>query len=653
MHGVGDPIPGDTLSLFARSLADPHQPLQETVQTVWLSEKSNDTDHVQTFPAHQRKLQFENQNIELCEAFWGDLSRVRRGWIGVIRGIFQILFGLRYVAYVGADQPGPAAYWLKRLGLVSSKILHGPVLAVTFFLTLLVIAVCGTQLLWPDSYKAPIWTQVVLLSCSGFAICAAEIGNRLTRSRVVERFWFWVNVTTMFVTGLLLLKLFYLDNHFSHAFHDCPAHPGLLGYCRILLVLLGMLWFLEIQVIVSMAICWFVAITHPRSYRPALHVAFLLPALAVGIWGQMLPLLWVSAKEGVDRVAGVPEFAKVFDDALPFLGVQLLMMVIIGVATSIVLARYFLWRKKITKAKFQAGHRGPRLIVNTSLQLVLAFCTAVGVAIVSVLCVLQFAEQSYTDYWLGRLMADVNRYAVSVLVPMGGLIVLLVPRLRPAFDMMLDVVNHFYFRSTNVQDALDDDDEFDIAETTFENGTLFFSRRDNLHQRLKRILFHYRDQFEHQPELIIISHSQGTMVAIEVLNDEEVAWINNSFKSVTLVTMGCPLQHMYQHYFGHCYPQLDQPYWSSLRRRIDRWVNICRVDDFVGVDLSFPESQPVIDPSILDGDRPFFSPTHYSNHAVGPRGHTSYWSDREVLQILSRHLFDHECQHEESRTKAA
>ena len=645
MHGVGDPNPGDTLNLFARSLADPHQPLQENDEKVWLCEKSGDANFVQTFPAHQRTLKFDDQNIELSEVFWGDLSRVRRGWVGVIRGIFQILFGLRYVAYIAADQPGPAAYWLKRLGLISSKILHGPVLAITFFLSMLVVAVCGTQLLWPESYKTDLWTQVVLISCCVFALVFALIGNRITRSRVIERFWFWVNITTAFVGGLLLLRAYYLDIHFAHVFHECPDHPGLLWYCRTLLVLLGMLWFIEIQVIVAMAICWFVALGHPRSYRPALHVAFLLPALAVGIWGQALPLLWVSAKEGVSRVASVPEFSKVFDDALPFLGVQLLMMAIFGVALAAVLARYFYWRKGITKQKFKDGQRAPRLIVNASLQIVLAICTAAGVAMVSALCVLQLMQEDYTKYWLGMLMVDVNRYAVSVLVPMGGLIVLLVPHLRPGFDMLLDVVNHFYFRSTKVQDALDDDDEFDIAETTFENGALFFSRRDSLHLRMKRILAYYRDSCSHHPELIIISHSQGTMVAIEVLNDEEVAWLNNSFSSVTLVTMGSPLKHMYQHYFGHCYPKLDQPFWSSLRRRIDRWVNICRVDDFVGVDLDFPDQGE----KQQGASAAIFTPTLYSNHAVGPRGHTSYWSDREVLRILSRHLFGQDRKRESHR----
>ena len=126
VHGIGDPEPGKTLGILSRSMADQERPYVESPRTTWLLEKSNlsgqasgDSD-VKTFPVHQANVYFENRHIELCEAFWGDLSRVNRGWLGVLRGIFQIIFGLRYVAYVAGDQSGKAAFWLKRLGLMSS-----------------------------------------------------------------------------------------------------------------------------------------------------------------------------------------------------------------------------------------------------------------------------------------------------------------------------------------------------------------------------------------------------------------------------------------------------------------------------------------------------------------------------------------------------
>ena len=124
-----------------------------------------------------------------------------------------------------------------------------------------------------------------------------------------------------------------------------------------------------------------------------------------------------------------------------------------------------------------------------------------------------FADQRQGNHQLSGLadsLAMVNGYAISVMVPLASLFVFFLAHLRSGFDMILDVVNHFYFRATNVSDVFDDDDEFDIAETTFENGKLFFSRREALHDRLRRILAHYRNKYNHQPELVVISHSQGT-----------------------------------------------------------------------------------------------------------------------------------------------
>lgn len=153
VHGVGDPEPGETLTRFARSICDEAKPLEDHQEVVWLPEKSPDSNYIKTFAAHHRRVQFKDELLQMVEVFWGDLSRVRKGLIGAVQGLFQILFGLRYVAYVAADQIGKPSGWLKHLGLISSRILHGPVLAVTFFLAILTAAVLGTELMWHESYK--------------------------------------------------------------------------------------------------------------------------------------------------------------------------------------------------------------------------------------------------------------------------------------------------------------------------------------------------------------------------------------------------------------------------------------------------------------------------------------------------------------------
>jgi hypothetical protein len=646
VHGVGDPQPGETLSLFTRSIAEEDRPLYEAQQTLWLNEKpdlSESVTQVKTFPAHVRRLQFNNGSVELVEGFWGDLSQVRRGPIGVIFGMFQILFGLRYVAYVAADQPGLAAHWLKKLGLISSRILHGPVMAVTFYLCILTVAVVGTQVMWPQSYTGMLWTQVVLAGCAGIAMLASQVGNKITRSRIIKRFWFWVNITTMFVTGLMAIKYMTIDWHSTVTQYSGAVHPGLILYCRVLFVLLGLLWFVETLVVVAMAGCWLVAQFHPRANRRALHVAFLLPALAVGIWGQCMPLLWLAAKEGIVKLIKLEKFEVLFDEAIPMLGVQFLMALVMTAVTLGLLIHYLRRRSVMDTEKFNQGQRVPRLLVHPVVQITLGICTMIGVSLVMWISIIENSGKSWDADWLGHLMGTANKYAIAVLMPLGGLILFLLPKMRGVFDIILDVVNHFYFRATQIKDALDDDDEFDIRESTFEDGTLYFSRRDQILQRIKRILAHYRDEYSHRPDLVMVAHSQGTMDVIETLNDPELDWLRNSFGKVTMVTMGSPVSHLYQHYFGHFYPRFSDRFWSTLHHHVDRWVNIFRVDDFVGLDIDFGHL-PQTHRDCISMNRDSESSqcklhfAHCSNHPVGARGHVKYWADVEVLQILKNEL---------------
>jgi hypothetical protein len=412
----------------------------------------------------------------------------------------------------------------------------------------------------------------------------------------------------------------------------------MIWFCRVLVVLLGLIWFVESIVVAAMGVCWFGAWAHPRVYKPAINLGFLLPALTVGIWGQALPMSWVLARQGISKTKRIPEFVTAFDEALPLLGVQFLMMVIMAVGTCTVLFRYFSWRGANNISSYKRGSRPPRLIVNSLLQWLLAGCTMVGVSLVFLLVNMNMLGIEYLQTPFGLALVEVNKYAVMLMVPLAGLAIVVLPYLRPGFDILLDVVNHFYFRATKLKDALDDDDEFDIKETTFASGSLFFSRRDMIHCRIKKILVYYRERLRHRPELVIISHSQGTMVAVEILNDPEMAWLSSSFSKTSLVTMGSPLTYIYQHYFGHLYPSLNEPFWDELRQRVDRWLNLFRIDDFVGQEVDFPVQTITKTPQSWMADFGASMPES-SAHPLGCRGHVNYWDDEEALKVLRRELF--------------
>ena len=456
-------------------------------------------------------------------------------------------------------------------------------------------------------------------------------------------------VSGLFMNGLMMVNL-YMDN-------EC----ALLTYCRILVVLLGAQWITLVIVLAGMFVCWGLAQFNSKNYRPALNVALVLPAIAIGFWGQMLPIVWMTGSKTLnnaipvavsdsnkmqpltmattkDSIGGnsstnplsskiLPErFDLLFDEAVPLLGVQFLMALILGVMLIANLARYIRWSKKMTVDDFIGGRRAPRLIVSDSIQLLVGNFALIGVALVFYLAWHELNGQSYRETWLGTVLAEANKYAMGALVPIGGILVLSIHYLRPALDIILDVVNHFYFRpATDPDENENKNEDFDIVEVSFDSEQLYFSRRDAIHRRLKRILEYYRSTIEGRPALTVISHSQGSMVAIEVFNDNELAWVNEKFSQVNFITMGSPFHHIYQNYFGHLYPSIDNRFWDNLRSRVGRWLNIFRIDDYVGTDIEFPETLR----EVHRGD--------YSNHAVEQKGHQLYWCDRQVLSIMREH----------------
>lgn len=654
VHGVGDPQPGETLSLFARSVAESQYPLTEHQEILWLADEPDEdrVRDVQTFPCHTRHLEFGDNRSTLSEIYWGDLSRVKRGLIGIMSGMVSIIFGLRYVAFVASEQSGWAARGLQTLGLICSRMLHGPVLAVNFVLAMLILTVAVTESLWPGSSQVAGWANVLIFGCVLVCLLASFLGWRLTRNSVCHRFWYWVMISALFLDGLMLINLF---------IHE--PFP-LVHYCNIMVTMLGAQWISLVVALLVMVAFWLLAIMQKGTYRPALHVAMILPALAVGLWGQVLPMLWVAGSSfllpqstenalisqystrfesqqmgplpsgyTLDQAEAVnaaessvilrDQLAEMFDRAVPLLGVQFVMTLFLGAVLILQLARFMQWAEKTTLEDFHEGRRGPRLIVNGAVQFLLIKCATIGMILVMYIGILEILGNDHRENWLCQYMVEANKYAVGFLVPIAGVLFLSVHYLRPGLDIVLDIVNHFYFRSATSDDRKQNEGEdFDIDEVTFNGGEFYFSRRDTIHRRMKRILDYYRRTLTGKPALTIVSHSQGTMIAIEVLNDEELDWVTQKFSRVNFITMGSPFHHIYQQYFSHFYPPLDAPMWERLRGRVSRWLNIFRIDDYVGTDIDFPRSLP----QVTSG--------RYSNHAVQRRGHSYYWRDRQVLDVI-------------------
>lgn len=702
VHGVGDPTPGETISLLARSTCSAARPMIETHEILWLHEDSDRGRFTTAFPVHLRSSQSVKNRTVFAEVFWGDLSQLRRGIIGLFRGLLDLVFGLRYVAFVAADQPGRAAYLLQWMGLVTARALHGPLLAVNLVLALVMLAMAGTERLWPESSDKAAWSSILVFIIVASTLIAAVTVWRIATNRIQERFWFWVIITAGYLGVVLVLNhlptlggnvnnlddvasIFQSDDSRPFDISKLPRDPDgkpivesladpqtlqpidlvsgdsqaedaqingsiiaaesrapknvhpvrrvgvdpsrqMNWYARLLIVTMGMLWFSLMLMLILMSAAWFVARLNPRVNRRGLDVAMLLPLVAIGGWGQFLPLVWLSGQSALSRFGSIKQFEDLFAEAVPLLGIQCMMCVFMGLVQLLVLIYYAIWRPRNDVENYSANATPPRLIVNFWVQVTTAICAAIAIALIIVLGWVKFRATGGEDTWLQQTVLKANKYAFAALVPMTGLFFVAFRYLGYALDVVLDVVNHFHFRRTSdLEEGMKFEDEFEESGMSLDSGRLYFSKRALIHSRMVQILDHFRHPAsQNRPILTVTSHSQGTMIAIEVLNSPKLSWLRDAFSEIRLVTMGSPFTHIYQHYFSHNYPALDQPYWSNLRQRVDYWYNIFRVDDFVGTSIDFPESLR---------STPGFE---CYNFPIKRCGHNNYWSDKQVIDLLRK-----------------
>jgi hypothetical protein len=138
-------------------------------------------------------------------------------------------------------------------------------------------------------------------------------------------------------------------------------------------------------------------------------------------------------------------------------------------------------------------------------------------------------------------------------------------------------------------------------------------RRARIQERLKLVL---KTFVQHQgyDGVIFLAHSQGSIVAYDYLRDNGPVYPELGNAAPALLTFGSPLGTIYQKYF-HEYAA-SHPVPHGIAARLKCWINLYRVDDYIG--------GRVIAPSGLRVD----------NHVMGPGGHTGYWTEPAVAEAL-------------------
>ena len=313
-----------------------------------------------------------------------------------------------------------------------------------------------------------------------------------------------------------------------------------------------------------------------------------------GLWAVVVTLLAFSLVERalrlLDTVSSASPKSPVGDQTAHIyrmLAVQLsLWATVLCIAAAVTVIRWWLARNRSRVML-------PRLIVSPAITSVIlaALGTSVTYFVLS-LSGLIWSVPPTRRFWLVIS-------AISALVIAAGL-GFLAGGIRNVLHIGMDIINHFHRRVLPWAWA---------SEPIPHDGAAYGRRRaieDRFRAVLERVV-----QTERPTHLTVVGHSQGTVVAVDVL-----AGSHSSLEGieVSLLTMGSPLTHLYERYFPNLYGT------GTPTPRVVRWINVYREDDYIGAVVR-PNSSPM--------------PENQSVPLAGLDGHAHYRRQTAVAKILA------------------
>ena len=672
VHGIGDQRPGGTVKEFADSYAayiggqslNPgevhwYQEAGEALAVDVVGQKP--TRKAKKFPSFRHHVTVGDNNIIFSEVYWADLSPTPSGIVGAIQGFLWVLFGLRHIIREAVAAPGVA--WAQRLLLkalrgLSSAItwlIFGPISGVNLFLLVTVVLVAASFGL-SDVFGLENWVQklsghqfslvafvndysVPLLSLLG--VISAGVGMsswQALRLRGWPRrtlFW-WIAFSLIVAAAAPVIKVFFEAQalRLVNATLDNVRALDAVSFGLLVVELVLAIWvivalLLALQYFISV-IGWF---SMPR-FRRAIELAYSSTFLIAAFYWIAITIVWMFTVQNISS----NEFVRSTADVLVARGLNpsgfswLVLAVMIGLFMLVGVRRWWWMRKhKAAKAEDSAAAI-VRLIVSPAVVHFINLVSLAGIVLLTKILVdaavdigeffgvplslspLQsFAALFDLNAVLSPVLAYVAHVSSATLVLTGFLILLMVlfmTKVETGLGLLIDITNHFRLGKPPVMTALREDGLAKGIRTavTPVRGD-YFPLRERIIQRIETVIEDMIEQ-EGVSRVTVVAHSQGTVFAIMALErNPEIA----AGRPLRLITMGSPFSHLYQHYFPGRYGG-DA---AARLPKVERWVNIFRIDDFVGTKINGQMGKPL-------------------NFAVKPGGHTGYWSDPEVLEIIRR-----------------
>jgi hypothetical protein len=639
VHGVGVRQAGVTTDIIASALvADPAtqaplRPVSTDDLHLFESPRYSRGGLRSTFPARLRRYRRRaadgtdaDQRV-VADFYWGDIAATGDDAPRLALGFLRIVLGLAHVIreagceVFATDRPADRAW--RRVAVAAPLILHGPILAINLVLVLGVLADLLARLV-PGAPLSPA-LGAGLVGVLALAL-AAWRGPRA--AAWLER-WFWAWTA---VIGLAVLALAGLAAGGGWPGSRLDQALALIG-----LMMAG--WAVAVVAsLVTGAAAWW---RPPRAAAGALLVPSF--ALMMCLWFLIISAVWAAILSSAAAWTGQPlpqDERALIEGALAGILPALVTLVGLGLAGLGLHGAKGRALRAVPPDSY-GGRQADlarmaarwRLIVAPMLRLILWLFLLATIALVLALWVWPDLQADLVP-WVGWALA-------ALAAALGGVIVWFRLPLAMGLAIVTDIVlwlndyswrleardtaPHTFRRRTPPGEAA-------LAELPPDDPT---PRGYWLRQRIRerfRVLMTTLLRDEDPDRIVIIAHSQGTVIAMDVIRHDGRDWRARAGqgqppRDLRLVTMGSPARHLYHHHFPVAFPA---PEGVAELAPLDRgglmsdWVNIFRIDDFVGTRIG-PPPAPHGPGSAADW------PLEYP---VPPRGHTSYGLDDAVLDRL-------------------
>ncbi len=682
VHGVGVKEAGVSADMLSTALDEkPEDATHETRKSIAgnrLKPHSSDDFYMrelhdynsggkrQLFPARIRRYRNNAKDGTLLEErviadfYWGDISNIASGVAGLFLGILKTILGLCHIVRENALSVFPGSgvnAYLRKVANSAALVIHGPIAAINVVLVLgvLVNVACGrfgNEYFLKELNLSP-WLTIVISFVAGISV--------LRGSEVYLTRWFacWTMIASIVLATIVLVwpspndvpqsSLFLLiDQVLQNQVCDAKdmvtndscktAYEGLYAHGLRLVGLMGIAWVWVVLANVG------VAAMEIRRYlmgasreTPSLVSAtialmsMLWIILCAAIWATIIKLPAVAIPESIQLqpILGAVGYAISALFCVVTAGI-LVFLINKRWAASFDLDAYISSTDSGVASAIANRHRiimSPYMIYAIWVFLLLFALSSIAATLyLSGLLQSRAGVLTPVEDFMHRNFGQV---LAALAVGSSLLFAFGQQQLRAGLGIAIDVITWLNDESWNSREH-DTKETRIFAERWFptalkaDKGTKNhgYWRRERIKNRLK-VMMSKLIRDEQPTEIYFVSHSQGTVVAIDVLNELGRKWLSMlpERAELNLVTMGSPYIHVHRHYFPHAFPAIDAMVnLAPLPKGVlSGWINIFRIDDFVGTH---------IDPQ---GQWPQENP-------VAANGHTYYWIDENVFPILKRFL---------------